>query len=659
MAKTAKSILVCLALLVITGADVARADWPEYGVAVSVGPEYRYKVQVVPDGSGGTIIVWRDQRNEAAEDLYAQRLSSDGTPMWAAGGIAICDVPAEQWDHRVMAHPDGGAIVVWMDRRVAYMEEDIYAQRVDNDGNLLWTPGGVAVCTDTSYQVAPAIAHDGGGGAIIVWSDNRTADTDVYAQRLDADGNALWAADGVPVCVYSGSQSAPRLIVDDTGRTIVVWDDGRTSYNNYNPHAQRLDTDGSRMWATNGVALCTASRNQRSIWLVTDGADGVIAVWRDQRDYTVDLRRYDVYAQRVDVNGNVVWPADGVAVAAEPYDQYVEDICPDGGGGVYVVYEDWWDYGADINLYVRRVNPDGTMPWGVYDAPVCTASGNQRQVRLTGDGVGGAIATWNDQRTGGGDIRAQRFDSSGSMLWTTEGIAICGASGWQTVPAITTDGMGGAIVAWEDGRDGGTPDVYAGRVYSTGDLPVPTLLQASWAGIDGRDVVVRWVLSDVAPEAEWRVLRADAGGSFALVDGAAIAGAGMSYEFRDTGCEPGRSYRYRVDVSDEDGTRTLFMTQEVTLPRAAMTLHQNVPNPFNPHTNIRYYLPARTGVTLSVFDPSGGLVVRLVDGVEDEGDHEVFWKGLDGRGRAVSSGMYFYRLRAGKEEITHKMLLLR
>jgi flagellar hook assembly protein FlgD len=91
-----------------------------------------------------------------------------------------------------------------------------------------------------------------------------------------------------------------------------------------------------------------------------------------------------------------------------------------------------------------------------------------------------------------------------------------------------------------------------------------------------------------------------------------------------------------------------------------LTLNQNHPNPFNPSTTISYYLPAASEVTLDVYDSSGRLVSRLVDGATQErGTHEVAWRGVDTAGRQASSGVYFYRLVSGKETISKKMVLLR
>ncbi len=95
-------------------------------------------------------------------------------------------------------------------------------------------------------------------------------------------------------------------------------------------------------------------------------------------------------------------------------------------------------------------------------------------------------------------------------------------------------------------------------------------------------------------------------------------------------------------------------------PGARLALHDNVPNPFNPTTTIRFELPAAGRAELAVYDVAGRRVRTLSAGDHlSAGIHEVVWDGTDGRGAAAASGIYFYRLRASGASITKKMMLIR
>jgi len=85
----------------------------------------------------------------------------------------------------------------------------------------------------------------------------------------------------------------------------------------------------------------------------------------------------------------------------------------------------------------------------------------------------------------------------------------------------------------------------------------------------------------------------------------------------------------------------------------------NFPNPFNPSTTISYRLGEEATVALTVFNVHGREVRTLIRGTEQAGPHEAVWDGRDNHGQSVSSGLYFYQLRAGDFQDTRKMVLLK
>ena len=87
-------------------------------------------------------------------------------------------------------------------------------------------------------------------------------------------------------------------------------------------------------------------------------------------------------------------------------------------------------------------------------------------------------------------------------------------------------------------------------------------------------------------------------------------------------------------------------------------LHYNSPNPFNMRTSIAYQLNRNDRVTLTVYDILGQRVMRLVDQWQAAGSYRTSWDGTDERGRSVGSGVYLYRLEAGDQAQTRRLMLL-
>ncbi len=128
---------------------------------------------------------------------------------------------------------------------------------------------------------------------------------------------------------------------------------------------------------------------------------------------------------------------------------------------------------------------------------------------------------------------------------------------------------------------------------------------------------------------------------------------GWNVYYKITACD------FVGNESDPASAGTMTAVTEPVIPRS-YALYQNVPNPFNPMTTIRYDVPAGGGdVTLRVYDVAGRLVRTLVDGTEGPGEKTVTWNGSNDRGQIVASGVYFYRMTSESFTKTRKMLLMK
>lgn len=153
------------------------------------------------------------------------------------------------------------------------------------------------------------------------------------------------------------------------------------------------------------------------------------------------------------------------------------------------------------------------------------------------------------------------------------------------------------------------------------------------------------------------VYRRGPGASERMLTGAPLPANAESYV--DADVRAGTTYTYTLAAIKEDGSEIRSTPVMATTPAFALALDPNIPNPFRDATRIPFTLAATSRATLRVYDVTGALVATVFDGVLSEGEHESSWNGLDGAGRRVASGTYFYALTAGKHVQSRKMLLVR
>lgn len=162
-------------------------------------------------------------------------------------------------------------------------------------------------------------------------------------------------------------------------------------------------------------------------------------------------------------------------------------------------------------------------------------------------------------------------------------------------------------------------------------------------------VLLRWSVSDVSDVKEFRILRKEKEGSVFRSIGTV---SGSNFSFTDAGADG--SCDYRIDAVTSSGRTVPLLITRNGLTPVTTSLSQNYPNPFNPSTRIRFELPQRQHVVLSICDVTGREMARPVDGVKEAGSHDI---SVSGSG--LSSGIYFYTLTAGSFRETRRMVLVK
>ena len=124
-------------------------------------------------------------------------------------------------------------------------------------------------------------------------------------------------------------------------------------------------------------------------------------------------------------------------------------------------------------------------------------------------------------------------------------------------------------------------------------------------------------------------------------------------------CVSNDAFIFFVDDFSVHGVGGSVSSDDQLVPVIATELQGNYPNPFNPETTIRYSLKENIPVTLEVYNVKGQLVKTLVNEAPGVGNHSVVWRGTDNNNRPVSTGVYFFKMNAGKYSSTKKMIMMK
>ena len=340
--------------------------WGAEGIPVCTHPTLQDDLNAIADEKGGVIVVWEDWRN-GNQDIYAQRIDSTGKPLWEANGVPVYSGDGDQYDPVLIADGEGGAIFAWWDistpdwnifaQRLSAAGKPLWHSVDSAEG----TP--VPVCVAIGNQGAPVAVSDEQGGVFFVWSDYRNdpnfyTSAQLYAQHITAEGDALWEKDGIPVCELRVSQQQPDCIPDGSGGFIVAWWDERDIFADI--YAQRVNADGEALWhdensqfPKGGIPVCTEAGVQRLPQLVFTDEAGAIVYWLDYREDFGDSTEDAIYAQRLDTDGKAVWEINGIPVCSAPKAQITPQAIAVSLNAAIVVWGD--ARGSDEDIYIQRV----------------------------------------------------------------------------------------------------------------------------------------------------------------------------------------------------------------------------------------------------------------------------------------------------------------
>ena len=309
---------------------------------------------VVSDNAGGVIVAWQ-QWQHGQYDIYAQRIDSSGILRWGDNGVAVCMADSSQEYPAMTCDNSGNSVIAWADYRNG--QYDIYGQRLNSNGISFWPLNGIAFC-DTNGPQTFSWGYSPYGSYIVMatdttiivtWIDQRTGNCDIYAQSYSLGGLPNWLSQGIPICDTINRQRGVGLSLDGKGGVFFCWIDERNGYKNI--YVQRINRNGQKLWANQGIPITTSDSTYFYQRIVNDGRSGAIICWQDRR-----TGNYDIYAQHIDSLGNIVWDTNGMPVCtAVNNQQYQEMIASDSGRAIIC----WTDYRSGSSRgYAQKVGDE-------------------------------------------------------------------------------------------------------------------------------------------------------------------------------------------------------------------------------------------------------------------------------------------------------------
>jgi hypothetical protein len=383
---------------------------------------------IIPDGTGGGYFVWDGWDWDPAtfdditngDDILITRFTADGdfATGWVQGGYSTSTMLADgdEVDASAAVTSDGGVVVVWTDDSSDVDIEEIYAQKFDANGNIIWNPRGVRIGEANSpywHENAEVIADDSGGVIItFTYSSDYYTDNTTMLQHLDSDGNKLLAANGIalmPGRKYSQfNHTATIRAINDESIFVTS-----TDQINDTVYVGRFDFSGGLHTDWSSVATINTQTPTRAM-LSLYNSSAPIVVWNGYISPGDD----QIKAMRITSTGlpDPTWPSNDLEVSiGTPYVQWIWGIEPV-GPDYFIIWEEDPSSGED-DLYITRITNSGTFSsgWAQDGIPLATYSGRQEFAQTESDFFGNVWMAWLDERSGTKQVYFQTYTQTGDL----------------------------------------------------------------------------------------------------------------------------------------------------------------------------------------------------------------------------------------------------
>lgn len=359
--------VVALLLPTLASGPTALAQWsadPAVNTPIATRPDVQEQSKLSPDGSGGWYVSWYDN------------------------------------------DPNGGTPFGY----------DVYLQRLDASGRLLWPlPGLLVADRGVSWTTDYDLVADRDGNAVLAFVDDRWGTWTITVAKVSPSGDMLWGPDGVQVGEPDVEKGTPMLALVDGDVVVAYWDSRGVG-------VTRLCADGGHAW-TQHIAS-PAYRMYLVADVVAADAGSVIVSFTFNGFQTSAGSIIHLLANKFAADGRRLWGDVGIAVYKAGYlaEAQFPRMTPDGRGGMLVAFRTIWPL---AELYVQHVTGEGQLRWGPKAAAVAEMpSYLRRDPALTYDpATRETIVVYVDERNGQA-VHAQKLDARGARLWGPDGVEL-------------------------------------------------------------------------------------------------------------------------------------------------------------------------------------------------------------------------------------------
>ncbi len=610
-------------------------------------------ISVSEDNLGGAFIVWQDTKQSQTPDIFFQHFNVDGYVSFKSSGKRVSNLKGPKVNP-VLSNSHGNiSVVLWKDFS-AENNGNLYIQKLQTNGNLLWGEHGVAIAQGNNEILNYSCSLDKNGIAYISFVEKNNLSISsytVYFQKISATGEPMFNSP-IRISSSANAKNFSSVFSDDKGGAYILWIENEN--NIAQVRSQHIDESGNFDWKKEPNILSGQVASVFIYRAIKVNSNLIYLCWQTQG------KQKKIYHQLFNLAGNNIYGVSGLAIPCKkgtpsnPIPLLASDS---------TIILCWInELNNDKDIYVQKFRLNGKVLWSEDSAAYLKLKGNQFAQSITSDGRGGAIIAYFEKAENNlqPDIYAQRISRKGEFLWGVGGVALANSpNSEKSYLNLIPDQNNGVIGIFKEKRNGSIgiygQRVFSNKTYSSQVVDFSTTLV-------GDSVLINWKTSNEKEIFTYKIDRLIQGESAdsSWKEIATILSNGLqrtnNYQYLDFPNTAGTIF-YRLRQYDRNGveqlseiTRVDFISEDINEPM----VFQNIPNPFSDSTSITFILPYEQRVKFEIYNSRVELIKEFYIENTIAGRNKIYFSAEN-----IPPGIYFYRFTAGDYTQVKKMIVTR
>ena len=427
--------------------------WQENGIPIRQGVHIEWQRTLCPGEPGNMIFVWSDTRY-GSRNIFAQKVDSTGSLLWGTGGAAVTNLPGRQEDPVAITDGDGGAFIAWVDYRFDE-EGDIFIQHINNQGNIMMDNNGEALARIDGKHLTINMCTDSLGGVFVTWQDKRNfLDDDIYGTHVSSSYEIIAPSSGVSIIQMNGNQGAKSLEYAGNNEATIIWSDTRSGSGN-DIYCQKINMNMEKIFAEEGLEVSATSDLETTPRTTYMKNDTSFIIWQAGTENT------EIYFNLLTSDGLVY--TEPAQLCNYNSSKASPRVKRNQLGQVFVQWTDYRNNPTEGNHFYQRISTGGNISWDENGIQL-DFEGDERHARFSAGENGELFIYWERGTFPNVDIMYQAIQSEGSLLLDSAQF-VSNPSGYQSMPNTITDNSNGSFVIFAD-ESNGSIDLKVQRMNS-------------------------------------------------------------------------------------------------------------------------------------------------------------------------------------------------